>query len=103
MLLRGARRATELMKLSNDGIASSFLADLEKCFPRHRGIVREIQVQRWPQGAPYSFPGRAALQPALPRDLGRIHLGGDDLEFPCMMPQSRPRRKRLQKSIMRGR
>lgn len=84
MLFRGARGAAELMKLSDDEIAARFLADLEKLFPQARGIVREIKVQRWPQGAPYSFPGRAALQPALTQDLGRIHLAGDYLEFPCM-------------------
>ena len=84
MLFRGARGAAELMKLPDDEIARRFLADLEKLFPEARGIVREIHIQRWPQGAPYSFPGRAALQTALTRDLGRIHLAGDYLEFPCM-------------------
>lgn len=84
MLFRGARGAAELMKLSDDEIAGRFKADLEKLFPEARGIVAEIVVQRWPLGAPYSFPGRAALQPALTRDLGRLHLAGDYLEFPCM-------------------
>jgi oxygen-dependent protoporphyrinogen oxidase len=84
MLFRGARGAAELMKRSDEEIAHLFQADLEKLFPEARGIVREISVQRWPQGAPYSFPGRAALQPALSRDLGRLHLAGDYLEFPCM-------------------
>jgi oxygen-dependent protoporphyrinogen oxidase len=84
MLFRGARGAAELMKLSDEEIAARFLADLETLFPQSRGIVREIKVQRWPQGAPYSFPGRAALQGALTRDLGRIYLAGDYLEFPCM-------------------
>jgi oxygen-dependent protoporphyrinogen oxidase len=84
MLFRGARGAAELMMLSDEEIARRFQADLEKLFSEARGIVREIQVQRWPQGAPYSFPGRAVLQPALTRDLGRVHLAGDYLEFPCM-------------------
>lgn len=84
MLFRGARGAAELMKLSDGEIAGRFQADLEKLFPQARGIVEEIVVQRWPLGAPYSFPGRAALQPALTRDLGRLHLAGDYLEFPCM-------------------
>jgi oxygen-dependent protoporphyrinogen oxidase len=84
MLFRGARGAAELMKLTDAEIAASFQADLEKLFPQARGIVREIVVQRWPLGAPYSFPGRAALQPALTRDLGRVQLAGDYLEFPCM-------------------
>lgn len=84
MLFRGARGAAGLMQGSDAEIALRFQADLERLFPAARGIVREIIVQRWPQGAPYSFPGRAALQPALTRDLGRIHLAGDYLEFPCM-------------------
>jgi len=84
MLFRGARGASELMMLTDEEIASRFKADLERLFPQARGIVREIVVQRWPLGAPYSFPGRAALQPALTRDLGRLHLAGDYLEFPCM-------------------
>jgi oxygen-dependent protoporphyrinogen oxidase len=84
MLFRGARGAAELLKLPDEEIARRFQHDLEQLFPEARGIVREIKVQRWPQGAPYSFPGRAALQPALTRDLGRVHLAGDYLEFPCM-------------------
>ncbi|MDR6955409.1 oxygen-dependent protoporphyrinogen oxidase [Ancylobacter sp. 3268] len=84
MLFRGARGADELIKLSDDEIARRFKADLEKLFPQARGIVEEIVIQRWPLGAPYSFPGRAALQSALTRDLGRLHLAGDYLEFPCM-------------------
>jgi protoporphyrinogen/coproporphyrinogen III oxidase len=84
MLFRGARGAAELLKLPDEEIARRFQDDLEQLFLQARGIVREIKVQRWPQGAPYSFPGRAALQPALTRDLGRVHLAGDYLEFPCM-------------------
>lgn len=84
MLFRGARGAAELMKLPDEEIASRFRQDLEKLFPQVRGFISEIVIQRWPHGAPYSFPGRAALQPALTRDLGRLHLAGDYLEFPCM-------------------
>ncbi|HEY5797280.1 MAG TPA: NAD(P)/FAD-dependent oxidoreductase [Bosea sp. (in: a-proteobacteria)] len=84
MLFRGAEGAARLMELSDREIESRFLADLQRLYPESRGIVSEIAVQRWPQGAPYSFPGRAALQPALTRPLGRIHLAGDYLEFPCM-------------------
>ncbi len=84
MLFRGAAGAAELMAGSDTEIERRFLADLERLFPGSRALVREIAVQRWPQGAPYSFPGRAALQPALTRSLGRIALAGDYLEFPCM-------------------
>jgi len=84
MLFRGADGAAEMMQLSDAEICERFRADLVGLFPQARGIIREMQVQRWPQGAPYSFPGRAALQPALTRDLGRVQLAGDYLEFPCM-------------------
>jgi oxygen-dependent protoporphyrinogen oxidase len=84
MLFRGARGAAELMKASDEEISARFIGDLGRLFPEAKGIVREVVVQRWPQGAPYSFPGRAALQPALTRDLGPVHLAGDYLEFPCM-------------------
>ncbi|RWR26128.1 FAD-dependent oxidoreductase [Sinirhodobacter populi] len=84
MLFRGANGAAELMQRPDDEIIALFRRDLEHLFPQAKGIVQEMQVQRWPQGAPFSFPGRAALQPALTRDLGSIHLAGDYLEFPCM-------------------
>jgi oxygen-dependent protoporphyrinogen oxidase len=84
MLFRGADGAQELMSASDLEIEQRFLADLEALFPGSRGVVREVIVQRWPQGAPYSFPDRAALQPALTRPLGRVHLAGDYLEFPYM-------------------
>ncbi|MGH7051042.1 MAG: NAD(P)/FAD-dependent oxidoreductase [Acetobacteraceae bacterium] len=84
MLFTGALGAARLMSLSERGIERHFLADLGKLFPETRGIAREIRVQRWPKGAPYSFPGRAALQPALTSPLGRVYLAGDYLEFPSM-------------------
>lgn len=84
MLFRGARGAAELMQRPDAEIEALFRSDLERLFPQAVGIVKEMQVQRWPLGAPYSFPGRAALQPALTRDMGRLHLAGDYLEFPCM-------------------
>jgi oxygen-dependent protoporphyrinogen oxidase len=84
MLFRGAEGAASLMALSDVEIEERFLADLETLYPGSRALVREIAVQRWPQGAPYSFPGRGRLQAALTRPNGRVHLAGDYLEFPCM-------------------
>jgi oxygen-dependent protoporphyrinogen oxidase len=43
------------------------------------GSVVEAQVQRWETGAPYCFPGRGALQPALTRLSSRVFLAGDYL------------------------
>ena len=84
MLFRGAEGAAELMAGPDTEIERRFLIDLERLFPGTRRVVREVAVQRWPQGAPYSFPGRAELQAALTRALDRVHLAGDYLEFPCM-------------------
>jgi len=36
-------------------------------------------IVRWPQGLPHPRPGRAVLQDALTRPLGRIFLAGDYL------------------------
>lgn len=65
-------------------IEQRMLADLLRLFPQLQGAVRDILVQRWPKGAPFSFPGRAALQPDLTRPIDRVFLAGDYLEFPCM-------------------
>jgi len=84
MLFRGAKGAERLLQASDDQIASAFADDLAAEFPECRGRLREIVVQRWEAGAPFSFPGRAALQPALTMGLGPIFLAGDYLEFPNM-------------------
>lgn len=84
MLFRGARGAEQVMQADDSRIASRFAADLVAEFPECRGRLREVIVQRWAAGAPFSFPGRAALQPALTASLGPISLAGDYLEFPNM-------------------
>lgn len=84
MLFRGAAGAAALLDASDQQIRDSFLSDLYRLYPEAKGIAAEAIVQRWPQGAPFASVGRAALQPALTRPLGRIFLAGDYLEFPCM-------------------
>lgn len=84
MLFRGAAGAGDLLGESDGVIERRFLADLDGLFPGTRRHVREVRVQRWPDGAPYARPGRARLQAALTRDLGRVVLAGDYLEFPNM-------------------
>ncbi|WMS41419.1 NAD(P)/FAD-dependent oxidoreductase [Acuticoccus sp. MNP-M23] len=84
MLFRGGPDAARMMDLADNEIVEPMLADLAALYPETRGIVREAVVQRWPQGAPYGFVGRAALQEALSRPSGPIHLAGDYMEFPCM-------------------
>lgn len=84
MLFRGARGAGELLGLDDTELRARFLADLHEVFPETQGRVLETVIQRWPRGAPFSFPGRAALQPAL-RDLPPdLALAGDYLDFPNM-------------------
>lgn len=84
MLFRGAKGASALMENTDAQIKAQFLDDLYAEFPEARGIVEKAVVQRWPAGAPFSWPGRAALQPALTAPLGRVFLAGDYLEFPNM-------------------
>lgn len=84
MLFCGARLAEKWMDRPDREIITAFKADLERLFPVSGGVIREMVVQRWPHGAPYARPGRAALQPRLTQPLDRIVLAGDYLEFPNM-------------------
>ena len=79
MMYRSAHAALELFELPDDRIEQLFLDDLAAVFPQTQGLVRETQLLKLPQMLPYPAPGRAALQPALDRPLGRIHLAGDYL------------------------
>jgi oxygen-dependent protoporphyrinogen oxidase len=79
MMYRSAHAALELFELPEDRIERLFLDDLAAVFPQTRGLVRETTLLKLPRMLPYPAPGRAALQPALDRPLGRIHLAGDYL------------------------
>ena len=79
MVYAAANAARALADLDDDEIADRFRTDLEAIFPRARGIVGEVMIQRWKRGLPYAAVGRGALQPALTRPLGRVHLAGDYL------------------------
>ena len=83
MMFAGAARAEALSKEDDAKIASRALHDLLHLFPGSE-IAGEPVVKRWQNGAPFAFPGRAALQPALTRPLERLALAGDYLEFPNM-------------------
>jgi predicted NAD/FAD-dependent oxidoreductase len=54
-----------------------FLDDLHALYPETRGIATETLLLKLPRMLPYVAPGRAALQPAIERDLGNVHLAGD--------------------------
>ncbi|MEV7087738.1 NAD(P)/FAD-dependent oxidoreductase [Streptomyces sp. NPDC093085] len=71
--------ARELLEQDDDTVRRIYLDDLDQVLPGFAGHVVEAEVQRWPTGAPYCFPGRARLQPALSRQGGRVFLAGDYL------------------------
>lgn len=71
--------ARQLLERDDDDIVKTYLADLDEVLPGSAGNVVEAEVQRWPTGAPYCFPGRGKLQQALTRRDGRVFLAGDYL------------------------
>jgi oxygen-dependent protoporphyrinogen oxidase len=79
MVYRSGHAALELLERSDAEIERAFLDDLFAIYPTARGLVSETALSRLPRMLPYVAPGRAALQPALERPLGRLHLAGDYL------------------------
>jgi oxygen-dependent protoporphyrinogen oxidase len=79
MVYAAAGYARALAGLDDDEVAARFVADLHELYPESRGIVEEVEIQRWERGLPYPRPGRARLQPALTRSLAPVQLAGDYL------------------------
>ena len=79
MVYAAADLARALADQSDAEIERSFRDDLFAIYPDARRVVREVVIHRWERGLPYPRPGRARLQAALTRPLGRIHLAGDYL------------------------
>jgi protoporphyrinogen/coproporphyrinogen III oxidase len=79
MVYRSGHAALDLFEQSDSDIEHAFLEDLFAIYPEARGLVTETVLVRMPRMLPYVAPGRAALQPALERPLGRLHLVGDYL------------------------
>ncbi|MDX6466764.1 MAG: hypothetical protein QOI27_1804 [Gaiellaceae bacterium] len=79
MVYAAAGAARALADLDDDAVRGRFRADLERLYPGTGGVVSELAIQRWDRGLPYAAVGRAALQAALTRPLGPIHLAGDYL------------------------
>ena len=77
MVYAAANAARALADLDDAAIAARFQDDLEATYPEVS--VSEVVIQRWERGLPYAAVGRGALQPALTRPLGRVHLAGDYL------------------------
>jgi protoporphyrinogen/coproporphyrinogen III oxidase len=79
MIYGASDLARRLLDQTDDQVRDVFLRDLAAIFPELPGLVREIEVQRWPEGIPFSAPGRHRFQPVLEQPIGRIHLAGDYL------------------------
>lgn len=70
-----------LLDKSDEEVVATHLRDLEQVLG-HRGFsdsVVEARSERWEVASPYSFPGRAKLQPTLMRGGDRVFLAGDYL------------------------
>jgi oxygen-dependent protoporphyrinogen oxidase len=68
-----------LLERDDEDILRTYLDDLDQVLPGFAEKVIEAQVQRWPTGSPYCFPGRGKLQRALTRRTRRVFLAGDYL------------------------
>jgi protoporphyrinogen/coproporphyrinogen III oxidase len=79
MVYRSGHAALDMFEQPDEVVEQAFLDDLYAIYPDARGIVTETILLKLPRMLPYAAPGRAALQPALERPLGRIHLAGDYL------------------------
>jgi oxygen-dependent protoporphyrinogen oxidase len=71
--------ARKLINEDDASILDTYLSDLGAIFPDVPGHVVESQVQRWPLGLAYNYPGRGKIQPTLTKPHGRLHLAGDYL------------------------
>ncbi|GAB3161858.1 NAD(P)/FAD-dependent oxidoreductase [Myceligenerans halotolerans] len=70
-----------LLDKSDEEVVRTHLADLEQVLgsPGFSDTVVEAKAARWEVASPYSFPGRARLQPVLQRGADRVFLAGDFL------------------------
>lgn len=79
MTFSPANRGRALLEKSEEEILEQYLDDIEEMFPGFRNIVVEAQVQKFPYGSAYVYPGRAEIQPILTEPEGRLYLAGDYL------------------------
>jgi oxygen-dependent protoporphyrinogen oxidase len=79
MTFSPARLARKLLELDDDDIRKTYVDDLDQILPHFSDHLVESHIHRFPTGAPYCFPGRGRLQPALTRRSGRVLLAGDYL------------------------
>src|SRR5919107_1417604 len=79
MAYSAAGLARPLLEEPDDAVVDTYVRHLDAVLPGFSGLVCEAQVQRWPQGLAYAYPGRGRLQRALLRPLGNLILAGDYL------------------------
>jgi oxygen-dependent protoporphyrinogen oxidase len=79
MVYRAGHAALDMLDQPDAVVEQAFLDDLYAIYPEARGIVSETILLKLPRMLPFATPGRSALQPALERPLGRVHLAGDYL------------------------
>jgi oxygen-dependent protoporphyrinogen oxidase len=79
MTFSPASLGRKLLDLDDEEIRRIYLDELSQVLPGFADKVVEAEVQRWPTGSPYCFPGRAKLQQTLMRRGGRVLLAGDYL------------------------
>lgn len=80
MVFSPASLARDLLERTDEEIRDIYVNDLDRVLPGFAGHLVESEIQRWPTGAPFCFPGRAKLQPVLRRrGGGRVFLAGDYL------------------------
>lgn len=79
MVYSGGTPARELLKLSDDEIRETYLADVFKMYPELKGHIKETIVQRWVPGNTYRPAGFNfdAVLSYCERDDVDIHFAGD--------------------------
>jgi oxygen-dependent protoporphyrinogen oxidase len=79
MTFSPAGLARQLLEQDDETIHKTYVEDLDQVLPGFASHLVEAEIVRWPEASPYSFPGRAKLQPTLTRREGRVMLAGDYL------------------------
>jgi oxygen-dependent protoporphyrinogen oxidase len=79
MVFSSAGQARQLLEHDDAAIREVYVDDLDQVLPGFASGLVEAEIMRWPEASPYSFPGRAKLQPALTQRGGRVVLAGDYL------------------------
>ena len=79
MVYSAASAGARLLQEDDETIARRFRDDLCAVFPEVTRRIEDVVIHRWERGTPFAHVGRGKLQPALTKELGRVHLVGDYL------------------------